>query len=72
MSMEKSAEWKFAGESEVVGENLPQSPHNLSWDLNRAAAAGNRRTIAWDMVQPSNSLPKADRLGISYTDIIHS
>jgi hypothetical protein len=37
MSVKQSVEWKLAGETEVLGENLPQHhfvqiPHDLTWD----------------------------------------
>jgi hypothetical protein len=51
MIMEKSVEW-LAGETEVLGENLPQcrfvhhKPHMLPVREPRAAAVGNQRLTA--------------------------
>jgi hypothetical protein len=54
MSVEQSVESELAGETEVLGENLPQrhfvhhkSP--LTWARTRAAAVGSQRQTAWAM-----------------------
>jgi hypothetical protein len=44
MIMEKSVEW-LAGETEVLGENLPQCPH-AARTRTRAAAVGSQRLTA--------------------------
>jgi hypothetical protein len=47
-----SVESELAGETEVLGENLPQSHyvhhkfHDLTWDRTRAAAVGSKRLTA--------------------------
>jgi hypothetical protein len=56
MMMEKLVEW-LAGETEVLGENLPQyrfvhhKPHMFSRVRTRAAAVGSQRLIAWATAQ---------------------
>jgi hypothetical protein len=53
-------EWRLAGETEVLGGNLPQRhfvhhKSNLTrpgMDQTRAAAVGSQRLTAWPMVQP--------------------
>jgi hypothetical protein len=58
MSAKQSVEWELAGETEVLGENLPQwhfvhhNPHDLTWARTRAAAVGSRRLTAWAMARP--------------------
>jgi hypothetical protein len=49
-------EWELAGETEVLGENLPQynfvhHKSHLTWDQTRAAAAGSRRLTARAMAR---------------------
>jgi hypothetical protein len=59
MMMEKLVEWWLAGETEVLGENLPQcrfvhhKPHMPARKRTRAAAVGSQRLTAWAMAQPS-------------------
>jgi hypothetical protein len=56
MSVEQSLEWEFAGETEVLWENLllcqPQIIHGLTWVRIRAVAVGSRRLTAWAMARP--------------------
>jgi hypothetical protein len=59
MIMEQLVEWGLAGETEVLGENLPQChfvhhKSDLTWDRTRAAAVGSRRLTAWAMARPSD------------------
>jgi hypothetical protein len=35
MSVEQSVEWELAGETEVLGENLPQFPNNVQYNPSR-------------------------------------
>jgi hypothetical protein len=56
--VEKLVEWRLAGETEVLGENLPQrhfvhykSHMTLTWARTRAAALGSQRLIAWAMAR---------------------
>jgi hypothetical protein len=64
MSVEQSVEWELAGETEVLGENLPQChsslqiPHELSRDRLRAAAVGSQRPVMniWVPLKAGNSL----------------
>jgi hypothetical protein len=57
MMMEKLVEW-LAGETEVLGENLPQwrfvqhKPHMPARTRTWAAAVGSQRLTAWAMAQP--------------------
>jgi hypothetical protein len=51
MNVEQSVEWKLAGETEIIRENLPpvplcppQIPHGLTWDRIRAAMMGSQRS----------------------------
>jgi hypothetical protein len=60
MSVEQSVEWELTGETEVLGENLPQRHfvHHKSRMTRpglepRAAAVGSQRLTAWAMVRPS-------------------
>jgi hypothetical protein len=57
--VEKQMGCRLAGETEVLGENLPQrhfcpsqNPTLLDSGLNLAAAVGSRRLTAWAMAQP--------------------
>jgi hypothetical protein len=60
MMMEKLVEWWLAGETEVLGENLPQcrfvhhKPDMPAWTRTRAAAVGNQRLTAWATARPQN------------------
>jgi phage-related protein len=63
MSVEQSVEWELAGETEVLGENLPQRhfvhhKSHMNWRglETRAAALGSRRLTAWAMARPNVSL----------------
>jgi hypothetical protein len=50
MSVEQSVECELEGETEVLGENLPQChfvlPYDLTWARTRAAAMGRLRLTA--------------------------
>jgi hypothetical protein len=57
--VEQLVEWRLAGETEVLGENLPptplcppQIPHNQTRARTRAAAVGSQRLTAWAMARP--------------------
>jgi hypothetical protein len=57
--VEQLVEWRLAGETEVLGENLPKSQfvHHKSHmtrprSRTRAAAVGSQRLTAWAMAQP--------------------
>jgi hypothetical protein len=58
MMMEKLVEWWLAGETEVLGENLPQchfvhhKPHMPARTRTRAIAVGSQRLTAWAMARP--------------------
>jgi hypothetical protein len=58
MMMKKLVEWWLAGETEVLGENLPQcrfvhhKPHMPARTRTRAAAVGSQRLIAWATARP--------------------
>jgi hypothetical protein len=61
MIVEQLVEWRFAGETEVLGENLPQrhfvhhKSHMTRPGLEpRAAAVGSQRLTAWAMARPLN------------------
>jgi hypothetical protein len=69
MSVEQSAEWESAGETEVLGEKPtpvplfpPQIPHDLTCARIWAAAVGSRRLTAWAMARPSILLTFYSRL----------
>jgi hypothetical protein len=58
MMMENLVEWRLAGETEVLAENLHQRhfvhhKSSLIWARTRAAAVGSQRLIAWAMARPS-------------------
>jgi hypothetical protein len=53
--VEQLVDWRLAGETEVLGENLPQHHfvyHKIPHDQTRAAAVGSQRLTAWAMVRP--------------------
>jgi hypothetical protein len=60
MIVEQLVEWKLAGETEVLGENLPQRHfvHHKSHmtrpglEPRAAAAVGSQRLTAWAMARP--------------------
>jgi hypothetical protein len=58
--VEQFVEWRLAGETEVLGENLPQRhfvppqiPHDHTRARTRAAAVGSQRQTAWAMARPN-------------------
>jgi hypothetical protein len=60
MCVKQSVEWELGGETEVLGENLPQwhfvhhkTPHDLAWARTWASAVGSQRLTAWAMARPS-------------------
>jgi hypothetical protein len=57
MSVEQSVEWELEGETEVLGEILPQRhfahhKSHMTWDQPRASAVGSRLLTAWAMARP--------------------
>jgi hypothetical protein len=59
--VEQLVEWRLAGETEVLGETLPQAnfvhhkSHMTRPELEpRTAAVGNQRLTAWAMARPLN------------------
>jgi hypothetical protein len=57
--VEQFVEWRLAGETEVLGENLPQRHfvhHKIPYDQTRArtraAVVGSQRLTAWAMTRP--------------------
>jgi hypothetical protein len=63
MFVEKQMECRLAGETEVLGENLPQRhivhhkiPHDQTRLWTRAAAVGSRRLTARAMARPNHRL----------------
>jgi hypothetical protein len=56
-------EWRLAGETELLGENLPQRPfvHHKSYMARpraqtRAAAVERQRLAAWTMARPQSNV----------------
>jgi hypothetical protein len=50
-------EWRLAGETKVLGENLPQRHYvhhksHKTWNRTRAAAVGSQRLTAWATARP--------------------
>jgi hypothetical protein len=63
--VEQLVEWRLAGETEVLGENLPQHhfvyhkiPHDQAPGSNRVAAVGSQRLTAWAMARPFKGLKR--------------
>jgi hypothetical protein len=56
--VEQLVEWGLAGETEVLGENLPQRHfvHKIPHDQTRAAAMESQRLTAWAMARPLRHL----------------
>jgi hypothetical protein len=59
MIVEQLVEWRLSGETEVLGENLPQLhfvhhkiPHDQTRARTRTAAVGSQRLTAWAMARP--------------------
>jgi hypothetical protein len=72
MSVEQSVEWELAGETEVLGENLPQChfvhlKSHMTWlGLGtRGAAVGSRRLTAWTMARQTVGLLSSCTLSIA-------
>jgi hypothetical protein len=64
MMMEKLVEWRLAGETEVLGENLPKRHFVYHKShLARAAVVGSQRLTAWAMARPNVVLNKKQELG---------
>jgi hypothetical protein len=69
---------KLAGETDVLGENLPpvllyppQIPHDLSRARTQAAAVGSRRLTGWAMARPSGHLEQCIWLRVTlYEDLL--
>jgi hypothetical protein len=62
MILKQSAEWELAGETEVLGENLPpvplcppQIPHDVTQAKTRNAAMGSRQLTGWAIENATNS-----------------
>jgi hypothetical protein len=61
-------EWELAGETEVVGENLPQIPHDLTWAWTRDAAVGSRQLTASAMERPLYVFQDWDKVNLNKYD----
>jgi hypothetical protein len=70
--VEKLVEWRLAGETEVLGENLPQRHfiHQKSHmtEPGWASAVGSKRLTAWAMARPQS--PKSAFL-FGYEVVFH-
>jgi hypothetical protein len=60
VTVEQLVEWRLAGETEVLGENLPQRhfvhhKSHMTWPglEPRAAAMGSERLTVWAMARPN-------------------
>jgi hypothetical protein len=53
--VEQSVECELAGETELVGENLPQC-HFVHHKSHMTAAVGSRRLTAWAMARPDGDI----------------
>jgi hypothetical protein len=55
MMTEKLVKWWLEGETEVLGENVPQCPffHHKPRMRTQAATVGNKRLTAWATARPS-------------------
>jgi hypothetical protein len=61
ISMHHFVEWEFAGETEVLGQNLPQChfvhhKSHMTWDQTRTTVMGSRRLTAWAVERPCSDL----------------
>jgi hypothetical protein len=61
MIVEQLVEWRLAGETEVLGENLLQRhfvhhKSHMTRARTRSAAVGSQRLIAWAMAQPYSQI----------------
>jgi hypothetical protein len=73
--MEQLMQWRLAGETRVLEENLPpQIPHDLTWVWTQAATMGSQRLTAWATAQPPGypkvPLPHSLKFIIHYYQII--
>jgi hypothetical protein len=72
VSVKQSVEWELAGETEVIGESLPQrhiattNPTQLTSARNRPAV-GSRRLTAWTMARRVFYLAKTVALYVKIT-----
>jgi hypothetical protein len=73
MIVEQLVEWRLTGETEVLGENLPQrhfvhhKSHMTRPGLElRAAAVGSQRLTAWVMAPPRHTLKSSSNVWSRY------